>query len=541
MNRHEQAHFLSPLQSGFRSFSDSGKGAAVVVVLALVIKLFLMALLHAKSPNTDGIKYLLAARDLAGGDVRAALAIHQMLGYPLLIAGAHLVIPDWVTAARALSLFGLVGATLFLYFITDHLFGRRAAFWASLAFTLSPFQNEMTLLIYRGPVYLFVFAWAVLWMLKTMDDPHVGRIVAAAWIGLLSGWFRIEGVFLTPVYLLCLLIAALAFSENRRRIIAGGSLWILSFFLVTAGAYALAGDSLIDTNRFWQVRDKIHLLIDGGLLDRYRDIHSQLKAIEAGSLLPSEDQNFGEVARQFMWLIYLIGLIQIVIQVLFPIYLVPMAAGLTHRWNRSRGMVAAVFFFYMAMLYMLLIEQDFTNERFVFAGVFLLYPWVGRGMARVVDWTAVRATGSWVWAAFWVCAVGLPAVANIDHMTLPDQSAVHAGRWIAASEFKEGRIIGNDSRIAYAAGIFPYDNNGQFRHYHPESRNFRKIERIAIRNNYDLIVLKFRKNRLDRLPSFKRFIEVKRFDYGEKITFVFADPKRYPVRRRLPPASGSSP
>jgi hypothetical protein len=386
-----------------------------------------------------------------------------------------------------------------------------------------------------------VLAWAVLWMLKTMDEPHVGRIVGAAWIGVLSACFRIEGVFLTPVYLLCLLAAALAFSENRRHTLVGISLWVLSFLLVIAGAYALAGEYLIETNRIWQVRDKIHLLLDGGLLDRYRDIHSQLKAIEAGSVLPTEDQNFGEVARQFMWLIYLIGLAQIMIQVLFPVYLVPLAAGLDHRWNRSRAMAAAVVLFYVALLYMLLIERDFTNKRFVFAGVFLLYPWVGRGMARVVDWTSARAVGPWVWPVFWICAVGFPALANIDHMKLPDQSAVQAGRWIAASAYKEGRIIGNDSRIAYAAGLLSHKDKGKYRDYHPESRNFKKIERIAIRGNYDLIVLKFRKNRLDRLPSFKRFIEVKRFDYGEKITFVFADPKRHPVKKPPPPANGSSP
>lgn len=492
--------------------------------LALAIKVAMLVLLADKPPNVDGIRYLRAAQELYAGHFGQALSIYPMPAYPLLIVIAQGLAQDWLLAARLLSIAALWVATWLLYRITEHLFDRNAAFWAALVFALMPFQNEMGVLVYRDPVYLGVFAWAILLMLKAVDEPRPWAIAAAAWVGCAAALFRIEGIFLTPVFLGSMLIAAAADRDRRRRLLTGVATWVAMAALVVGAFLVFDGPRHVGLGRLDQVWHRVSALGHEDLLRNYTRIHEGLKAIEAASPIPSQNMNFGEIASSLFWLIYFIGLLQLFVQVLGAANLLPLVMGAQAGRTRARVLLWAIFGAYLAVLYVSLVETDFSGDRFVFAAAFLLYPWVGEGLSRLVLWISRRPRRVGFWLLFCGAFIVSPLVATAGLMKTEDLSAVAAGRWFAQSPYRHARIVGNDTRIAFAAGIPLYLEPEQYRHFNPENRDFSDVERVATESNSALIFLKIRKTKLDRLPKFSRFRVIERFTDEDKIVFVLAAP-----------------
>lgn len=511
---------------GIQGISQQRRGLFFLLGLAFAIKVAMLVLLADKPPNVDGIRYLRAAQELDAGHFSQALSIYPMPAYPLLIVMAKWLAQDWLLAARLLSIAALLVATWLLYRITEHLFDRKAAFWATLVFALMPFQNEMGVLVYRDPVYLAVFAWAILLMLKAFDDPRPWAIAAAAWVGCGAALFRIEGIFLTPVFLGVVVIAAAAAADpdRRRRLLTGVAAWVAMAALVVGVFLVFDGARHVGLGRLDQVWHRVSALGHENLLRNYTRIHEGLKAIEAASPVPSQNMNFGEIASSLFWLIYFIGLLQLFVQILGAVNLLPLVMGMQAERTRARVLLWAIFGAYLALLYVSLVETDFSGDRFVFAAAFLLYPWVGEGLSRLVFWISRRTRRVGLWLLFYGAFIVSPLVATAGLMKTEDLSAVAAGRWLAQSPYRHAKIVGNDTRIAFEAGIPLYLEPEQYRHFNPESRDFSDVERVATESHSALIFLKIRKTRLDRLPKFSRYREIERFTDEDKIVFVFAAP-----------------
>lgn len=280
----------------------------------------------------------------------------------------------------------------------------------------------------------------------------------------------------------------------------------------------------VGLGRLDQVWGKLSGSSHVSLLSNYARINEGLKAIEAASPIPSQEMNFGEIARSWVWLIYFIGLLQLFVRVFGVANLLPLVMGTRAGMTCGRAFVWAVFGAYAAVLYVSLIEADFSGGRFVFAAVFLLYPWIGEGLSRLVCWIGARPRGARLWLLFYGIFIVCPVVLTAGKIEVEDLSAVQAGRWFAQSPFRDARIVGNDPLIAYEAGIPLYSPTEQYLHFNPENRDFSGIEHVAEYGNRTLIFLKLRKTKLNRLPTFFRFREVKRFSDADKIVFVFADP-----------------
>ena len=516
--------YVRSLHERMEQLASGHRGAIFLAVLAVLFKLVFVLALNDKPPNADGIRYLSAAQAMAAGDFGHALDIYRMPAYPFLIWVMHALTQDWMLAARGLAVASLLGATWLIYRITAHVFDRRAAFWAALAFIVSPMQNEMAVLVYRGPIYLLFFMWAVWWMTRTVDDPRPWRIVAAAWLGVVAVLFRIEGIFLTPLFLAVMAGLALRRRDDRRPILLGVGGWALTVLLLV-GMFVLAGGhERIGLGRVDEAWHKLTLVAQGGVLANYERIKAGLAAIEAGSTVPSQEADFGELALTQFWLIYFVGLCMLVVKVLHAGFVVPLVAGLRGPWRPSARWLMAVFGAYFLVLYVSLVMSDYSGGRFAFAASVLLYPWVGLGATRLADWLTGREGRPGWWLALFGVMLVAPLASTVGTLEVEDRSAVAAGRWLAQSPFRDVAIVGNDTRIAYAAGIALFTEPAQYEHYRPESRDYGKIEAFARKTHRPLIFLKLRKTRLNRLPAFTHFKEIRRFSDDRKIVFVFADP-----------------
>jgi len=102
--------------------------------LSLILKTFLA--FQDTVVNSDGVVYLEAARMIAEGHFSQSLVLYPMPAYPLLIAVVHMVVPDWMLAAKLLSLFAAAAVTIPIYWLTAFLFDRLPG--QSLGRTVSP-------------------------------------------------------------------------------------------------------------------------------------------------------------------------------------------------------------------------------------------------------------------------------------------------------------------------------------------------------------------------------------------------------------------
>lgn len=507
-------------------------GFWMMLALALLTKATIILILNDEPPNVDGILYLRAAQEMAQGNLGLSLSIYPMPAYSFLLWIAHGLTNDWVLAARALSVLALTGAAALLYLISYRLFDRSTAFWAMLAFLVTPVQNEMAALIYRGPVYLCLFAVAVWLMGRALNNPGVPQIVMAAFVGSAAVLFRIEGVFLTPLFLGVLLVQTWRRPARRRTLLTGLVLYLAMSLSVVVAAAMLIGqvDGTNGFSRLDEVWQRLTALISGEAWQSYHRIREGLEAIEASAEFPNQNWNFGEIARRYVWLIYLTGFIQLMIKVLHPAFVIPLAAGLRRPFPTGGDWLLTVFAVYALLLYAALVINDYSNERFVLAACFLLYPWVGHGVVRLLNWLKRYRYWRQVIVAL---LLTLPIEATLDRLSVADECSVAAGRWLAQSLYQDALVLGNDPRIPFAAGMPLYGPSDRYAHYRPENRDYTGIEAEAMAGQRPLIFLKLRKTRMERMPTFNHYQEIKRFDDGEKIVFVFADPN-YPAPGRLP-------
>ena len=90
--------------------------------------------------------------------------------YPLLIASLGRLGMDLFIAGRLLSLLFSVTTVVPLFLMTRRCFDFRTAWWAALAFAVSPGLNEYSVYVMRDPTFLFMFAWSVYFALQAISD-----------------------------------------------------------------------------------------------------------------------------------------------------------------------------------------------------------------------------------------------------------------------------------------------------------------------------------------------------------------------------------
>lgn len=159
--------------------------------------------------NISGVRYVEAAQQYAEGNFSAGLSIEKLPFYPMMIAAVHLVVGDWELSAKLISLCAMVGALIPLYMLTQDLFDEKTAFWAGLAFALSPILNGYAVDVIRDPIFLFFVAWAVYFFWRALSVARNHFFVLASFFSVCATLCRIEGVLLYAVFGAMLLILAI--------------------------------------------------------------------------------------------------------------------------------------------------------------------------------------------------------------------------------------------------------------------------------------------------------------------------------------------
>jgi len=505
------------------------------LVVSTIWKLVLIASVYQKAPTADGVIYIRAAQELMAGNIRDSLALYPMPAFTLLLGIIHLLIYDWSLAGKILSCIFTLLAQIPLYKITYRWFGPKAAFWATLAFCLQPFANQMSTLILRGPPFIFFLGMAVLAMQRAIDSPSGGRVATAFFFSLLPALFRIEGIFLIPFFPAIYIYYSIKDQRFRGQPLMLSTIWMALMLCLLLYTFFAAPNDQLNFYRFAAVRERAEQLLTFKFMDTYREIYNQIKSLEPLSPYPTQNQNFSEIARHFLWLIYLIGALQTVVKTLFLPYVIPLFVGLRSSAKSKTKFQHFLFFLlilYFLILYLSLIATDFVNRRFVWGIAYLLYPWVGKGMDVLLESIRRKRLSTLLWQAplallfFFTPLTGYPKI-----FRCPDQVSLLSGKWISQADCPRLRIIGNDYRIPLAAGFrFYLDNrpDNPYLDFRPSktrdfsAQDYSRLEKIALNQGYNLIALKIRHKKSATIPRFVHFQLVKTFRGKKKTVYLFA-------------------
>jgi hypothetical protein len=482
-------------------------GLLLAMALSLCIKLILLILLSDEAVNKDGFLYIAAAQEFSQAGFAKALEISPLPLFPLLIAAAHTIIPDWLLAARLTSLVALLISLIPLYLITRDLFGSRAAFFAGLAAALAPYPNEFVIAANRGAVYFCFLAWAVYFSQRAVSIPRPLSFVWAALFYAFAGLCRKEGgvvvVICTVFFVICCLRAA---PPERRALCKGILAWAAVFLLPAAAVATLPGSEGALQHYTELIRSEWDRFRHLAFLDHYHQLYAHLKILGQASPYPSGGQNFAEIARHYIAVIYLLGLFEVLVVVMFPPFLIALLAGLRHRPTRSSVLILWIVGWYLVVIYYNHLSRDFVQSRFLFAPAFLLYPWIGSGFEKL--WVRWCAPGSPKWRRVLFAGVFFVS-ALIDTGGLigdRDPSLADAGRWVKdQAAFRNARRFFNDGRAAFHAGQSWQDFE---RNYRLWRHGGVPIDDFARKHGFDVVVLLSRSGKKKEtryvLPSFTR-------------------------------------
>jgi len=496
------------------------------IVLALSLGLKAAILLSPAGEgaiNRDGVLYLSAAQMLQEGRVQESLKIYPMPLYPAAIALTQWVVGDWILAARILSGVSLTLVCFPLFFLTRERFNDQSAFWACLLFALSPEVNGFTLQVIRDPLFLLFFVGAVYFGVRSLASKamsHTLLTIGSSWAAAI---LRLEALGLVAIHGIVLLYLAARKGEDRSFGLKGLAVWSASALVLIVLALSLAGPDIRSFNRFGETQERISGWAGGDFLDSYEGLRRDLLEMEARSPMSFARQNFAEIARHFIWLIYLIGLVENLVVVLTPAGALSLFWAGRGRRDKALFFMGAVIVCLSAALYLHLVEMDFLEPRFLLPVAVLLLPWCGNGVANLLAKWKAGSTGHKALAVL-LGLLFVPSLYGDCKIFRNKEEAIQeVGAWLSGYlANKHSDILTTDLRFPFYAGRGVYDEDrGKVVLYRKTDGDYRDVSTLARRWGIETMIIGTSLKKTGLLPPEEGYSLVKEFATDRSVVAVF--------------------
>lgn len=434
---------------------DARRMLWLLLGLSLIIKISIWVLSPVITP--DGPVYIAQAEAFLRGDWQRGLVLNNNLFlYPLLIAGLGLLGVDLVVAGQLLSLLFSVSTVIPLFLLTRRLFDARVAFWAALAFVVAPSLNEYAVYVMRDPGFLCFFAWALFFAIKTVENKNIRDFFIALVFSFVAFLFRVEGFFLPFLLILFILGDTLWRRSWRSLFIKRIGLFLLLTVLGTGVVGAIFSDKLLRFNRLDVIVAMVKTPIEKGVFSYDPQVRVELRKMEQVIPVGAVDNDFAEIARENIRLIYFIGLMVNVKKVLYPAFFAACLVGLVlfRACRSSHALVLWLTIAYLLILYLYLLHRGFIETRYVYVPVFLMLPWVGYGIERMLDrLKGIKCLPRFAPLLLVAVLFAVPGVEAATEVKRQLLSAKEAGQWLAAHpQINVGAIVSNGREVPFYAG-----------------------------------------------------------------------------------------
>ncbi|MDP2106494.1 MAG: glycosyltransferase family 39 protein, partial [Desulfobulbaceae bacterium] len=269
----------------------------LLVLVATAIRLYSLSVTEIINP--DGTLYINQARAIAMGDWSAVFTIHPYLSnYSILIRIFHLVIPEWLLAAHAVSIaFGSL-AMIPLYGLFRQFFRHDESLATTTALAFLPTWVFNSIDIVRDPVSWFFSLYGLYWLIKGLKNNKKYLLPISCLAFLFAAWARIEALIYPTA---CLMLPV--FFQRYRKNFFWFYLPILAGLAILFLLPVIDKDLLLKVSRVDSFINTIIKIITSGL-PQYTEIRKAIPSIispDQGKLIFS----FLAEARSFIWLIAL--------------------------------------------------------------------------------------------------------------------------------------------------------------------------------------------------------------------------------------------
>lgn len=522
MNLLNKRSNINKLLVNISNWPENRKGLYFTFCFSAFLKVIVLIFLFNKAINIDGILYISAAEKFVQGYFQEGFAIYPMPFYSLILTAVHFIIPDWVIAARLISYTTLVLTIIPVYLLTEHIFNRKAAFWASFAFALAPVTNGWVMNVTRGPVFILFFIWAVYYSIQAISFAQKRYFILLCVFSWLAVLCRIEGIIIIPFCLIFFLYMALREQQERTPLIIGVIICLAFPLLFYAFGSIILGHQAVSMNRIsmvWKyVNDFYHLKF----MDNYNNIYYFLKAAENSPPFSGWNQNFAAISRHYIPFIYLLGLLEMLIKVIFPLFIIPFFYGIKKSFSRAHLFIAWLVGSYLLMVYYHQFVNDYASKRFVFAPAVLLFPWIGKGMESIFN-RVKTSRQNLIITLILVCFIAFPLGKLFNTFIKEDKVIVTAGKWLAGKqEFRDVRLMTTDPRIPFYAGRDAFSSrNKNFWFPKNKTESYLDMEKEAISSQAKLMIIRTKKRKKDTIPEFNNFQLIKEFIGTKKYAAVY--------------------
>jgi 4-amino-4-deoxy-L-arabinose transferase-like glycosyltransferase len=510
---------------------DSSRALPVLLLFSAVLMGALFFARLKADLNFDGEIYLSAAIKFESGMYMEGMVIYQMPFYPYLIVLMHRIIPNWVLAGRLISYMFMVMAVIPLYLLSRDLFNHRAAFWACLTFALLPETLLNSNSVLRDPGFFFFFAWSVYYAQKVLQSNRLIHLAFSAFFSVSSTLFRIEGLLVFPVVFLFLIGSYVAKGMHAKDHIKLWLVWGGLFTALIVIIYVGAEWQGIKLNRYGDWLAYSNSFKDQSFLESYHRVSNQLQQMQDASLKRDVGQHFAETARELIWLIYLIGMLQMFVAVILFVNTIPMIWGLIlTRYTDRHVFVLISTICLFVFIYGFFVRHDLLIKRYLFMPAALLCPWVGLGISRILESIKLR-THPKLLAAFVILTVfALPAAEFDKYFKNRDDLKSQAASWIAKqSGLKDLKIVFSDQVLKFHADMEKNIHNDKTTILHQDhsDKDFSKIARFAADNKLDAIAIYSRIDRKNDVSDFASYKEIKEFADSNKFIKIFVSMEQF--------------
>ena len=144
----------------------------LIIIIAFGVIIRIIAIFNLNTIHTDGLVYIQQARTLLSGDFSGIFSC-ELNYFPLstvFIAGAYLIVGDWLIAGQASSCVFGSAMLIPLALIIRRFFERKIVFLGVTTFSVLPFFVYLGANIIKEPVFIFFVTLGFYFFIRYLDE-----------------------------------------------------------------------------------------------------------------------------------------------------------------------------------------------------------------------------------------------------------------------------------------------------------------------------------------------------------------------------------
>ena len=203
------------------------------------------------------------------------------------------------------------------------------------------------------------------------------------------------------------------------------------------------------------------------------------------------------------------GMVEVFMKVIFPLSCIPLYIGLKNRIPSSGKFIICLCFVNIGVVYYSLLTRDFLTTRFLMIPAFLMIPWIGSGINQLCE--KIKGSSRQGLLLFLIVVTVLaPAFKSFDGVSLSDNATPLAVKWLAENNMlKNSYMATNDKKLSFYIELEKEEETfAGIIHYFDDPKGTEQIERFAMKNNADTLIINLNTKKIKQIPDYKHFKKI---------------------------------